>query len=111
MRYPGLGGGSFPRAITALVVAFLATAAALHLLFANANQQPAIELDQIAAGSMQVDSAEEQQNLTASSSDKVLSISKIADRTASEATQTRGVSEELVSLAHELNTLVGQFKL
>ncbi|HEX8978752.1 MAG TPA: methyl-accepting chemotaxis protein [Parasulfuritortus sp.] len=53
----------------------------------------------------------EQQNLTASSTEKVLNISQIADRTASEAMQTRGVSEELVSLARELNTLVGQFRL
>jgi methyl-accepting chemotaxis protein len=54
---------------------------------------------------------EQQQSLTASSTEKVLNISQIADRTASEAMQTRGVSEELVSLARELNTLVGQFKL
>jgi methyl-accepting chemotaxis protein len=53
----------------------------------------------------------EQQNLTSSSTEKVLNISRIADRTASEAMQTRGVSEELVSLARELNALVGQFKL
>jgi methyl-accepting chemotaxis protein len=56
-------------------------------------------------------SVEEQQSLTASSTEKVLNISEIADHTASEAMQTRGVSEELVSLARELNSLVGQFKL
>jgi methyl-accepting chemotaxis protein len=56
-------------------------------------------------------SVEEQQNLTTSSTEKVRNISQIADRTASEAMQTRGVSEQLVSLARELNSLVGQFKL
>ncbi len=56
-------------------------------------------------------SVDRQRSLTASSSEKVLNISRIADHTASEAMQTRGVSEELVNLAHELNKMVGQFKL
>jgi len=56
-------------------------------------------------------SVEQQRSLTSSSSEKVLNISRIADHTASEAMQTRGVSEELVNLAHELNAMVGQFKL
>jgi methyl-accepting chemotaxis protein len=56
-------------------------------------------------------SVERQRSLTASSSEKVLNISQIADHTASEAMQTRGISEELVNLARELNTMVGQFKL
>ena len=76
-------------------------------------------LDQIVAkvteireiNSRMVHSVEQQQRLTASSTEKVLNISHISDHTASEAMQTRGVSEELVNLARELNTLVGQFKL
>lgn len=54
---------------------------------------------------------ERQRVLTANSSEKVLNISRIADHTASEAMQTRGISEGLVDLAHELNTMVHQFKL
>ena len=56
-------------------------------------------------------SVEQQRRLTTSSSEKVLNISRIADHTASEAMQTRGVSEGLVNLAHELNAMVKQFKL
>ncbi|MFZ5484352.1 MAG: methyl-accepting chemotaxis protein [Pseudomonadota bacterium] len=82
-------------------------------------EQALASLDQIVARVSEIrqinermaTSVEQQRRLTTSSSEKVLNISRIADHTASEATQTRGVSEELVNLAHELNALVGRFKL
>ena len=41
----------------------------------------------------------------------ITNISRIADTTSADATQTSQISEELVRLAAELNRLVGQFKL
>ncbi len=52
-----------------------------------------------------------QGELTDSVDQRMLSIGEIARHTANEAVETRGVSEELVSLAHELNALVGRFRL
>jgi methyl-accepting chemotaxis protein len=49
--------------------------------------------------------------LTSSSTQKVMNISNIADRTAREAQETRGVSEKLVQQARELNALVDRFRL
>ncbi|MFA5082503.1 MAG: methyl-accepting chemotaxis protein [Hydrogenophilaceae bacterium] len=82
-------------------------------------EQALVSLDQIVARVTEIraindrmaTSVGQQRNLTTSSSEKVLNISRIADHTASEAMQTRGVSEELVNLARELNTLVKQFRL
>jgi methyl-accepting chemotaxis protein len=82
-------------------------------------EQALASLDQIVArvteireiNSRMASSVEQQRSLTTSSSEKVLNISRIADHTASEAMQTRGISEELVNLARELNAMVGQFKL
>ncbi len=81
MRYPGLGGGSSPRALTALVVAFLATAAALRLLFANTSQPPAVEFEQIAAGSIQMDLPEERAEFARPAPPSIL-IRTVLDRTA-----------------------------
>ncbi|WP_165873547.1 methyl-accepting chemotaxis protein [Parasulfuritortus cantonensis] len=82
-------------------------------------EQAVASLDQIVARVTEIRqindrmsaAVEQQRSLTGSSSEKVLNISRIADRTASEAMQTRGVSEALVGLAHELNAMVRQFKL
>ncbi|NTV95107.1 MAG: HAMP domain-containing protein [Thiobacillus sp.] len=82
-------------------------------------EQALVSLDQIVARVTEIReindrmaaSVDQQRQLTTSSGEKVLNISQIADRTASEAMQTRGVSEELVNLAHELNAMVRQFKL
>jgi len=52
-----------------------------------------------------------QGELTDSVDQRMASIGQIAQRTASEAVETRGVSEELVGLAHQLNALVGRFRL
>jgi methyl-accepting chemotaxis protein len=52
-----------------------------------------------------------QGELTDSVDQSMLSIGEIARHTANEAVETRGVSEELVSLAHELNALVSRFRL
>jgi methyl-accepting chemotaxis protein len=41
----------------------------------------------------------------------VSTIGRIAQRTASEALETHDVSQELVTLAHELNELVRRFRL
>ncbi len=53
----------------------------------------------------------QQSDLTRSVGERVATISEVADRTAGDAVETRGVSEELVALARELNELVGHFKL
>jgi methyl-accepting chemotaxis protein len=42
---------------------------------------------------------------------RMSSIGQIAQRTADEAVETRGVSEVLVALAHQMNELVGRFRL
>jgi methyl-accepting chemotaxis protein len=52
-----------------------------------------------------------QAELTENVDQRVSTIGRIAERTASEAVGTRGVSEELVSLARELNDLVSHFRL
>jgi methyl-accepting chemotaxis protein len=49
--------------------------------------------------------------LTDNVDQRVSTIGRIAERTASDARETRGVGEELVLLARELKTLVGQFRL
>ncbi|MBP9914644.1 MAG: chemotaxis protein, partial [Thiobacillaceae bacterium] len=57
------------------------------------------------------DAVRTQGELTESVGRRVLDISQVAGRTASEAVETRGVSEELVALAREMNELLGRFKL
>lgn len=52
-----------------------------------------------------------QAELTENVDQRVSTIGHIAERTASEAVGTRGVSEELVALARELNNLVSRFRL
>ncbi len=52
-----------------------------------------------------------QGEITENVNERMLNVSGIADRTADEAVQTRGISEELVALARELNGLVSRFKL
>jgi methyl-accepting chemotaxis protein len=52
-----------------------------------------------------------QAELTENVDQRVANIGRIAGRTASEAVGTRGVSEELVALARELNDLVSRFRL
>lgn len=52
-----------------------------------------------------------QGELTESVGSRVHNISQVAARTASEAVETRGVSEELLTLAREMNELVSRFKL
>lgn len=51
-----------------------------------------------------------QSELTGNVGTSMSSIDDIARRTASEAVETRGVSEDLVNLAHRLNELVGRFR-
>ncbi|MEW6678880.1 MAG: HAMP domain-containing methyl-accepting chemotaxis protein [Pseudomonadota bacterium] len=53
----------------------------------------------------------QQGQLTQEVNQRVGTISGIADRTSNDALETQAVSEELVSLSHELNTLVNRFKL
>jgi methyl-accepting chemotaxis protein len=52
-----------------------------------------------------------QGELTDSGGQKVLNISGIAERTATDAMKTSGISEELVNLARELNASVNSFRL
>ncbi len=52
-----------------------------------------------------------QGELTDAVDQRMASIGQIARRTADEAVETRGVSEELVALARQLNELVGRFRL
>ena len=52
-----------------------------------------------------------QGELADSGSQKIGTISAIAERTAADAMQTRGISEELVTQARELHELVARFKL
>jgi methyl-accepting chemotaxis protein len=52
-----------------------------------------------------------QADLTENVDQRVTNIGRIAERTASEAVGTRGVSDELVTLARELNDLVSRFRL
>ncbi len=52
-----------------------------------------------------------QGELTDAVDQRMASIGQIAQRTANEAVETRGVSEELVALARQLNELVGRFRL
>jgi methyl-accepting chemotaxis protein len=56
-------------------------------------------------------SIQQQGDLTDEAAGRVQTISAIADRTSNDALQTLGVSEELVTLAHELNGLVNRFRL
>jgi methyl-accepting chemotaxis protein len=56
-------------------------------------------------------SVRSQVSLTDNVDQRVSTIGRIAERTASDAAETRGVGEELVLLAHELKTLVGHFRL
>ncbi len=53
----------------------------------------------------------QQNELTEGVSQRVAVIGDVASRTASDAVETRGVSEELVALAREMNDLVSRFKL
>ncbi len=53
----------------------------------------------------------QQCDLTESVGQRVGNISEVAGRTATDAVETRAVSEELVALARELSDLVGRFKL
>ena len=55
--------------------------------------------------------ARQQSGLTQSVDKRVDTISEVAGRTANDARETQGVSEELVALAREMNDLVGRFKL
>ncbi|EIK52413.1 methyl-accepting chemotaxis protein [Stutzerimonas stutzeri TS44] len=60
----------------------------------------------------QIATAAEQQSAVAEEINRnITNISRIADTTSADATQTSQISEELVRLAAELNRLVGQFKL
>ena len=60
----------------------------------------------------QIATAAEQQSAVAEEINRnITNISRIADTTSVDATQTSQISEELVRLAAELNRLVGQFKL
>jgi methyl-accepting chemotaxis protein len=52
-----------------------------------------------------------QADLTENVDQRVANIGRFAERTASEALSTRGVSEELVALSRELNALVSRFRL
>ena len=66
----------------------------------------------IRALNAQMDGAVKQQcDLTKTVGQRVGNISEVADRTASDAVETRAVSEELVALAREMNDLVSRFKL
>jgi methyl-accepting chemotaxis protein len=56
-------------------------------------------------------SVRSQVSLTDNVDQRVSNIGRIAERTASDAAETRGVGEELVVLARELKTLVGHFRL
>lgn len=56
-------------------------------------------------------SVRSQVELTDNVDQRVSNIGRIAERTASEAVETRGVSKELVALARELNDLVSRFRL
>ena len=55
--------------------------------------------------------AQQQSDLTRDVGQRVGKISEVAGRTATDAVETRAVSEELVTLARELNELVNRFKL
>ncbi len=57
------------------------------------------------------ESVRTQENLTDSVDQNLASIGRIAQRTASEAEQTRGVSEELVVLARTMNEAVNRFRV
>jgi methyl-accepting chemotaxis protein len=52
-----------------------------------------------------------QSELTENVDQRVSTIGRITEQTASDAVETRGVSEELVILARELNDLVSRFRL
>lgn len=56
-------------------------------------------------------SVRSQVTLTENVDQRVSTISRIAERTAGEASETRGVGEELVVLARELKSLVARFRL
>jgi methyl-accepting chemotaxis protein len=58
-----------------------------------------------------VQAVRSQGELTENLGQRVSNISQVAGQTASEAVATRGVSEELVALAREMNGLVSRFKL
>jgi methyl-accepting chemotaxis protein len=82
-------------------------------------EQTVVNLDEIVGrvaeirtlNSRMSETISEQCLLTSSSTQKVLNISGIADRTAKEALETRGVSERLLHQARELNALVDRFRL
>lgn len=60
----------------------------------------------------EIASAAEQQNLAADEiNNNVLSISSIAEHSSEDAIKSKEISEHLLSLAHELNKQVSQFKL
>ncbi len=58
MRFRGPSGGGLPRALVALIVAFLATAGALHLFFSTATP-PDAEVPLVSAGANDVDAYDE----------------------------------------------------
>ncbi len=57
------------------------------------------------------ESVRAQGKLTDNVDQRMLSIGELARRTADEAVETRGASEELVALTHKMNELVGRFQL
>jgi methyl-accepting chemotaxis protein len=78
-----------------------------------------ISLDQIATrvtdirklNAQMASAIQHQGELTDSGGQKVFNISSIAERTATDAMKTSGISEELVNLAHQMNASVSSFKL
>jgi methyl-accepting chemotaxis protein len=82
-------------------------------------EQAASSLDQIVArvadirelNTRMAEAVQRQNDLTESVNTRIRAVSEIADRTAEQATQTRGVSGDLVSLARELGALVSRFRL
>ena len=85
----------------------------------NQLEQAVDGLDSIAArvsdirhfNSDMVEAVTRQGDLTRSVNSKIANVSEIAMITSTEAVQTRGVSEEMVKLSRELNTLVAGFRL
>ncbi|MEY4194000.1 MAG: hypothetical protein RLZZ226_368 [Pseudomonadota bacterium] len=58
-----------------------------------------------------VEAVTRQSDLTRNVNSRILNVNEIALLTSSEATQTRGVSEEMVALSRQLSNLVAEFKL
>ena len=78
----------------------------------NGLDQIVVRVSDIRALNAQMEnSVKTQADLTDNVDQRVATIGRITERTASEAVETRGVSEELVLLARELNDLVNRFRL